>query len=156
MRNLSPELLAQLYAQDSSDPFLMLLTMTHPDWVSPFRLVNNSSDVISRTHTYIAYPFNITLPVDDGETLRQAEITIDAVSQDLVVELRKLSTPVAIKLEMVVASLPDIVQIEVPGLQLKMIQYNAHQITGKLLMDDFLATSLDVEKYTPTVFPGIF
>ncbi len=156
MRSLTPELLAQLYSQDSGDPFLMLLTMTHSSWASPFRLVNNTQDVISRTHTYMAYPFNLTLPVDDGETTREVSLSLDAVSGILIEEMRKVQTPISVIIEMVVASNPDIVQIEISGLQLKQIQYNTRQITGRLQLDDFLATSLDSDKYTPTIFPGLF
>lgn len=156
LRNLSPELLAQLYGQDSSDPFLMLLTLTHPSFPAPFRLVNNTTDVVSRGNTFTAYPFNFTLPVDDGETLREVSLTMDNISQEIITELRQISSPISILIEMVVASAPDTVQIELAGLEMKNIQYTATRINAKVFMDDFLSTELTSEKYTPSTFPGIF
>jgi len=156
LRNLSPELLAQLYAQDSSDPFLMLLTLNHSSFPEPFRLVNNTVDVVSRGDIFTAYPFDFVLPVDDGETIRQVSLTMDNISLELITEIRKITSPMSVKLEMVVASVPDSVQIELDNLELRNIQYDKNKIKGTVLMDDFLSTSLDAEKYAPSTFPGLF
>lgn len=158
MNILTPELLAQLYAQESNDPFLTLVTLSHPSFASDILLVNNTADVVSRTNTYSAFPLKITLPVDDGEKTREASIEFDNVSLELIDELRSVTnTPrINVKLELVLASLPNDVQMSLEELKIGSISYNKKVISAKLVMDDFLNTELTSEKYGPSNFPGLF
>lgn len=156
MNNLSSALLSQLFSQESGDPFLTLITLSHSSFSSPVRLVNNGSDIVSRGNTFKSFPVRITLPVDDGETAREIAIEFDNVSLFLLDSLRSVTTPIEVKLEMILASLPNDVQIELSELKIQNISYNSTTISAKLLMDDFLQTALTSEKYTPTNFPGIF
>lgn len=151
---ISQELLAQLYSQDSSDPFLALLTITHPSRV--IRLVNNSSDIISRGQAYSAYPFKIILPTDDGENQRQVSLTLDNTSLELIEFFRGVTEEMPAKVEMILASLPDEVQMDLSDLLIKGIQYDKNTIVATLALDNFLNTEMTSEKYTPARFPGLF
>jgi Domain of unknown function (DUF1833) len=153
---LSPEMLAQLYTQESSDPFLTLITLEHSSFAAPIRLVNNSEDVVSRGNTFTAFPVKIRLPVDDGESLRQVAIEFDNVSLFLINDIRTVTSPISAKLEMVLASMPDDVQIELGELVLGQLTYDKQKISATLTMDGFLNTELTSEKYSPSIFPGIF
>jgi hypothetical protein len=153
---LSPELLAQLYGQESSDPFLMLVTLTHVDFVATQRLVNNASNITSNGFGFTAFPMEITLPADDGETAREVSISFDNVGRDLIDEIRSITTPIGIKIEMVLASDPDQVQITLDDLKIGTISYNASKISARIFMDDFMNTAMTEEKYTPTLYPGLF
>jgi hypothetical protein len=153
---LSPELLAQLYGQESNDPFLLLVTLSHVDFISTQRLVNNSEDIISNGNTYTAFPMRITLPVDDGEASKEVGIIFDNVGRDLIDEIRSITSPISVKIEMVLASIPNQVQITLDGLRIVNITYNRSTISAKLIMDDFLNTSMTSEQYTPSLYPGIF
>lgn len=153
---LSPELLAQLFSQESNDPFLTLVTLSHPSFISIIRLVNNSQDIVSRGNTFSSFPMKIGLPVDDGESAREVEITFDNVSLAIISELRKVTTPIEVKLEMVLASIPDSVQMDFLELKIGNITYDANKISAKLYMDDFLYSGLTSETYSPNNFPGIF
>jgi hypothetical protein len=156
MNVVTPELLAQFYKQDSEDPFLMLVTLTHSSFTSPQYLVNNRVDITSRSNLYIAFPMKITLPADDGTTTRQAKITFDNVGLDLIGKLRSITTPISVKIEMVLASNPNQVQIELTDLHIRNISYNKSTISATLSMDDFLNIGMTSEQYTPQNFPGIF
>jgi hypothetical protein len=57
---------------------------------------------------------------------------------------------------MVLASIPDVVQMSLSELKIGQVIYNAQTIQAKLYLDDFLMSSLTSEKYTPTNFSGIF
>lgn len=153
---LSPELIAQLMKTNSEDPFLTLLTLTHPDFPAPIRLVNNSENIISRGDTYTAFPFRLTLPVDDGETLREVSIDFDNVSLELLDEIRSVTTAIDVKMEMILASIPDDVQIQLSELKIGNVNYSQYMISAKLYMDDFLSSALTSESYTPTNYPGLF
>lgn len=154
--NLSQELLAQLFGQESDDPFLTLITLNHPDFGDPIYLVNDTQNLVSRGKTYQAFPMRITLPVDDGETARQVAIEFDNVSLELMNIFRQVTTPIPVTLEMVLASLPDEVQYQISELKIGNIQYNAQVISAKLFMDDFMSVALTSEAYTPSNYPGLF
>ncbi len=156
VNNLSPELLAQLYSQESNDPFLMLVTLTHSTLPTPIRFVNNTVDIVSRGHTFISFPMTINLPVDDGETAKEFAMTFDNVSREIIDELRTITTPMSVEIEMILASNHNYVQIVFDELLLKSITYNKQSITAKIMVDTFLTVSMTSEKYTPQNFPGIF
>ena len=156
MRQLSTALLNQIFSQNSDDPFLMLLTLEHASFDSTIHLVNNQENITSRGTEYMAFPMKITMPVDDGDTTRQVMVEFDNVSQDLIDEFRSVTDHIDVTLEMVLASNPDFVEIELGELKLQDVTYNKSTIQARLFMDDFLNTGLSSERYTPTNFPGIF
>ncbi len=156
MNNLSPQLIAQLLRQESDDPFLTLVTLSHSDFAAPIRLVNNSVNVISRGDTFIAFPMQIRLPADDGEKARDISIEFDNVSLELIDEIRSVTDEIGVKIEMVLASLPDEVQIELDELKIQSLNYNKSRISAAIVLDSFLTTELTSERYSPTNFPGIF
>jgi len=153
--DLTPALLVQLYGQDSSDPFLMLVTLSHTSFGN-ICLVNNSENITSNSIIYTAFPMSIILPADDGEKSREVSIEFDNVSLELVNEIRTVTTPINIKVDMVLASNPNIVQISLDDLKVKNITYDKSRIRAKIIMDDFLSVELTSEKYNPSNFPGLF
>lgn len=153
---ISSELLAQLYSQESSDPFLMLVELSHPAFLTTQRLVNNNVDIVSRGNTYVAFPMKIRLPSDDGETSREVAIDFDNVGRDLIDEIRSITTPIQVKIEMILASNPDQVQISLEELKVRNISYDKSKISAKLSLDNFLNIAMTGEKYTPQNYPGLF
>ncbi len=152
---LSAELLAQLYAQESNDPFLTLVTLSH-DSFDDIRLVNNTENIISNGLEFIAFPMRITLPKDDGETLREVAIEFDNVGLELIEEIRTVTDFIDVSLQMVLASIPDEIQFSFNELKIQSITYNSKRVSAKLFMDSFLNTEISGEKYTPLIFPGLF
>lgn len=152
---LSAELLAQLYYQNADDPFLTLITLTHSNF-GVVRLVNNSVNITSRGQTFQAFPFKLRLPTDDGETAREVAIEFDNVSLELLDEIRTATTNIDVKIEMILASIPDEVQISLEELKIQNVEYNKNKISARLFMDGFLNTSMTSESYTPSLYPGLF
>lgn len=151
---ISTELRRQLFKQESEDPFLTLVTLTNPSFTT--RLVNNSSDIVSRANTFIAFPMKITLPADDGQTARSFNIDIDNVSLDLIAGLRSVTGNIGVTIEMVLASMPDVVQMSFEDLSITHIGYNATKITATIAMDNFLSVAMTAETYSPNSYPGLF
>lgn len=157
VRDLSNNLLAQLFAQESTDPFLTLFTMSHDDWATDIHLVNNTENIISNGNTFYPFPVELTLPVDDGESARNVQIKFDNVSRELIDEIRSVTDRgINVAIHMVLASDPDTIEIELGELKIKAISYNETTLSAELVMDDFLNTELTEEKYTPTLYPGLF
>lgn len=153
---LNPELLSQIFAQESFDPFLTLVTLSHPDWDEPIYLVNNSVDFTSRGQVFTAFPMRIRLPVDDGETARSFNLELDNASLYLIAQVRSVTEAIKVKIEMVLASFPDDVQMEQDELSIQSVTYNKAKITANIVLDNFLNTELSSERYTPSIFPGLF
>lgn len=155
MRQLSNKMLTELYGQESTDPLLLLVTVSHSSFPTLY-LVNNTVEVVSRGNTYNPFPMKITPSPDDGESARTAQITFDNVSLELVDEIRSVVEPMDCKIEAILASDPDTVEIEMGELKITNISYNKQTIRATLIFDDFLNTELTSEKYNPSNFPGIF
>lgn len=155
MNNLSPALIAQLMGQESDDPFLTLLTLSHPSF-SDVRLVNNSENVISNGLEFQAFPFQLRLPADDGESAREVSIEFDNVSLELINEIRSVTSAIHVKMEMILASIPDDIQYEIAEMKINTLSYNKDRVSAKLSLDGFLNTEMTSEKYSPDLFPGLF
>lgn len=151
---LTSELQAQIFAQESNDPFLTLVTLTSVAFTA--QLVNNSKDIVSRGITYTAFPMKITLPVDDGQTARQFAIDFDNASLLLITGLRSVTGNIGVKIEMILASMPDVVQFSFADLTVASISYSATKITATIMMDNFLSVEMTSERYGPSGFPGLF
>lgn len=155
MNNLSPQLLSQLFAQESDDPFLTLVTLSHASFTT-IRLVNNTKDITSRGEVYEAFPMRIRFPVDDGESARDFTIQFDNVSLQLIEEIRSVVDPIDVKIELILASLPDDVQLSQEDLKIQQINYNSQTVEARIILDNFLTTEMTSEIYGPSNFPGIF
>lgn len=143
-------------APQSDDPFLMLVTLSHKDFSEDILLVNNSEDVVSRGKTFIGFPMLIGLPIDDNESERKVTIQFDNASLQLIEAIRSVATQIDVKIEAILASKPDVVEIEIGELKLRNAGYDTTSITGNLNYDDFLNTALTSEKYEPANFKGLF
>ena len=152
---LSTDLLYELYAQQSTDPFLVLLTLTTPSGTT-LRFVNDVVNLVSNGNTFTAFPMRIVLPRDDGESVREITIEFDNVGRTLISTFRTMTEPASVQLDLVLASMPDQVQVSFSELKIQSITYNAQTISCKLFMDSFLNTELTSERYAPSNFPGIF
>ena len=153
---LSPELIAQLFAQESDDPFVALVTLSHPSFSDDIRLVNNTVLVQSRGQIFKPFPMRIRFPVDDGETAREFSIDFDNVSLELIAGIRTVTDPIGVKIELVLASRPDVVEIVQDELKIATITYNKNLISAKIILDNFLNTEMTSERYSPTNYPGLF
>jgi len=149
-------MLAQIFAQDSDDPFLMLVTLSHESFDEPIRLVNNTEEIISRGETFTPFPMRARFPVDDGESARDFTMEFDNVSLDLIAAMRTVTSQIGVKIELILASMPNEVQMIQDDLLIGAINYNQSTIQVKIILDSFLNTELTSETYGPTNFPGLF
>lgn len=151
---LSAQLKRQLFGQESDDPFLALVTLSHGSFVA--RLVNNSVDVTSNGQTFTALPMKIRLPVDDGETARDFVLELDNVSLELLASMRSITGDIAVKIELILASMPDVIQMSHEDLVIRAVTYNKQRISARVVLDSFLSVEVTSERYTPSSYPGMF
>jgi hypothetical protein len=145
-----------LFAQETDEVFLPLLTITHASLTTPIRVVHNPQNITSRGNLFVGYPFDMELPPADPDQPPRLRLTIDNIDRDIVASLRTLSTPPGVTLEVVLAATPDTVEAGPYVMTLTGVDYDALTITGDLAAEDVLAEPYPGDAFTPAKFPGLF
>lgn len=146
---------AQAVAQHATDPFLVLLTLTHATLATPIYVARNRQDVVSRGNTYLAYPFQISLPTDnDGAP--QAKITVANVSRRIGQALERCVYPPDCTIELVLASTPDTVERSWSGFSFTQATWDAFRVTATLEVLGYWDEPWPGVFMTPQDFPGMF
>ncbi|MEX2642887.1 MAG: DUF1833 family protein [Acetobacterales bacterium] len=156
---------AAVYAQDTTEVFLTLLTIDHAELATPVRVVNNTENVTSRGETFHGAPFRLDLPDEDGESLPRVPLEID--NYELEDELGEAVTigeilesfiePATATIEVVMASNPDVVEFGPVVMELRDTEYDDLNARGTLVMDgDLLTEPYPAGSFAPTTHPGLF
>jgi len=156
VRNLSTTALTALTAEETGEVFLMLLTITHQDLDEPIRVVNDLVDHTSRGNAYIAYPFQVTLPIDDGTSFPSLGLQIDNVDLTLIKVIRTLVSAPSVLIEFVLASVQDVVEMSLPDMTMREIKYDAHSILASVTVEDQLNQRFPNREYSPSSWQGLF
>ncbi len=143
--------------QSSTDQaFLVLLTITPAEGVGlPLRVVNNLEAVTSRGQVFEAYPFAITLPSENADSQPSVTITIDAVDQRIIEQVRAFARPPSVRLELILSGSPDTVDKSIDFLELVNVTYDALTVRAVLQPINFLSRAAVADIYNGTEFPGL-
>jgi hypothetical protein len=155
-RILSTAARQAMFAAETEQVFLLLLTIAHADLAETIRVAHNSQDVVSRGETYLAYPFRIELPADRDDQVAQVQLSIDNVDRQIVQAVRSLSGSPSVTLEVVLASSPDLLEAGPFEFSLLDAGYDALTVTGTLGYEDVLNEPYPGDSFTPNLFPGMF
>ena len=155
-RPVSAAARAALNAQQTAEAFITLLTIDHADLASPIRVCNDAVDTVSNGNTFVAFPFQLTLPTDaDGVPVR-AQLVIDNVDQQIVTAVRSIATAPTVLIQLVLASTPDTIEMAWPDFLLKDVSYDALIVSGQLTFERYEVEPYPARRMTPTNFPGMF
>jgi hypothetical protein len=143
-----------IFQSATDNALLWLLTIKSQN--ENLYLVNNMENVTSRGQLYTAYPFDITLPVEDGSKALNLTLTIDNVDQLLIEALRGFLEPPIMKLELVLSSDFDTVEKTIDFLRLGQVEYDQLQIRGQLKPINVLSNAFPATNYDPSQFPALF
>jgi len=156
LRNFSATALNAMNALDGAgDTFLWLARISHPQ-MTTIDIVNNNVDVLSNSVNYTAYAFGIIVNDDNGDRIPELKLTVDNVDRMLVDEIRTLPSAMTVDLQLVLASDPDVVEMEFPSMTLRRVNYNATTITGTLVVSEMLSIRFPKGKITAENYAGIF
>lgn len=156
MRSLSTVLQRAIYAQDTKEVVLMLLTIAHANLVTPIRVVNNLEAITSQGYTWAAFPFEVSLPIESDDQIPVMTLRIDNVDRQIVTAVRNLQGPPDITLDIVVASQPDIVEATFVGFKLKNVSYDNLVVEGEMRLEEILSEPYPQHRMTPHWFAGLF
>ena len=153
-RTLSGTSLAALLAQQTDEPFVVLLTIQGV--VETWYLTNNSVDtIVPAGNTFIHMPFDIILPDNVDGKSPHSTLTIQNVSRMLIEELRTYKTPLNVTIQVVRAKDPTDVLASWGDFQMRQVSYNAMTVQGQLSRDIFLNEMVGIIM-TGSIFGGLF
>lgn len=155
-RVLSTAAKQAIFAQQTHEVFLMILTIEHDDLGGPIRVVNNRDNITSGGDVYTAYPFAFALPDEDEETLSQVELVITNVDRLLVDSVRSIATPLTVTLEVILADTPDTIEAGPFIMSMSEVRYDALKLSGTCNFQDLLNEPYPEGSYTPSTYPGLF
>lgn len=168
LSTLSPAALRMMFSPDADDTLITLLTITGTGIATPIRLADGYTQrisetaedvvygVVSRSNNYIFLPIRISLPTEEQEAAPRAQISISDVTRYLTPVIRSITAAPTVTLELVLASDPDSVEVEFPGLLMSGITYNRDLVTADLSVESLTIEPFPQHTFTPSGFPGLF
>jgi hypothetical protein len=155
-RNLSSLTRQALYAAETGEIFLVLLTLSHAGLSAPIRVTSDAVTTLSRGNTFVSFPFDLVLPDDQENRAPRARLVIDNIDRQIVTAVRSLSTPLTALIEIVRAADPDVVEARFIDFKLTNVSYDAHKVEGDLTIEDFTSEPFPAASFSPSLFPGLF
>lgn len=156
MRNLSERGLRSSYAEETGDVFLALLEIHEDTLQDPILVVNNTVSIMHGGDKYHPFPFELTLPANDGETLPAMQLTISNVSLKLIGLIRGMNAPATAKLTIVIAETPDVIEMQVQRMTVRRISADIQVIVFDILNDDFLSARWPADDYGQADYRGLY
>lgn len=156
-RPLSTPALRALFASQTGEAFIVLLTLSHPTLANPIRVCSDGQALISNGNTYVAFPFRISLPAEAEGAPPTTELEIDNVDRSIVKAVREATgEPIQISMSVVLASSPNTIEAGPFDFTLRNVEYDASVVRGQLQYEDILNEPYPGDTMTPSRFPGLF
>lgn len=166
MRVLSLNMRQALFSQETGEIVIFLLTITHPELEAPIYLSTDPttrfSDVplvygtTSRGVQFFYAGIDITLPDEQDKAPPASKLTIANVTRELIPLARSVSTPPSVKIEAVLASDVDGVEMIWPAMDMSNLTYDASFLQFDLTMDALVTEPYPSGTFSPAAFPGLF
>lgn len=155
-RSLSSVAKSAIFAQETGEVFLLMLTISHATLTAPIRVVNNTENITSNGNLFTAFPFMLTLPDEREDQPPRMHITIDNVDRQIVQAVRNMTSPPTIQLDVILASQPDTLEASFPGFTLRQANYDVLTVEGDLTLEDVVLEPFPALSFAPQTFPGLF
>ena len=170
MTTISLDAQATIFAQESGDYEILLLTLSSDeldddfllstDWTE--RLVSLTTDeqvvygTVSNSLDYIYCPMSISWPSDDEDAPPQTTLTIDSIPHEMTAIIRSLLHTPSLSMALVLASAPDTVEKQISGLAFKDVTISGDTLTASLMLDVMTNESFPYRKFTPSTASGLY
>lgn len=153
MRALSSTALQAINSETTSECFLWLVDLSHPD-MTTLRITNNLTSIVSNGNTYVYWPFVFT-PADDKEQSNYtAQFVIDNIDPLISRALRSLVGSPTITVSMILGSEPDTILYGPVSYEVVTAPINIKKITANLKEKSVFVYSTPWTAFTPQAFPG--
>lgn len=155
-RPLSVAAMRAIMAQNTDEAFIILIEFRHALSGQTFRVCMNTENITSGGQVYTATYFDFAPPETSDRAPQGCQVIVDNVDRALIALLRSITTPLDVTVRVVMASTPDVIELEFADLVLREVNWNAQQITGTLMSEDPLNQVFTGHVYDQRGFPGIF
>ncbi len=142
--------------QHQEHAFLWLMTIRDAESNTTLRVVNNLEDVNSGGQVYTAFPFEVTLPPDDGGTPQSLKVTTVNASRDLIEIIRGTLEPPTVKLDLITSNNPNLIHKTIDFMQVGGVEYDALTVGFDLVSSSAFARKTQQHTYNQAEFPGLF
>jgi len=166
MRTLSLNFRKAIFAQESGEIPIFLLTITHPDLAAPIYLSTDATTrlstdpltygTVSRSVTYLYAASSVTLPDEKDKSPPACKLTMENVTRGLIPLARSVATPPTVKIEAVLASALDTVEMTWPVMDMSHLGYDVATLEFDLTMDALVTEPYPAGTFSPAYFPGLF
>lgn len=167
---LSLDAMKAVYATETGDYPILLVTLEHPDLVEPIRISTDATTRIPSLTTdeqvvygtvsngleYLYFPAEINLPTEDEESPPQVQLAVCNVGQELVATVRNLRQSPTVTLALVLGSNPDRIEGQIGGFTFTDVEINDLIISGNMVMDVMANEPFPYLTFTPSTAPGLF
>lgn len=176
--SMNPEAIKALFSNETNSDIITLLTITGTGILNPFESAENNSNeirlcdnyltrlddtgedivygLVSRNKNYVFLPLEITLPQEDEAQAPRCTITIRDVTRYLTPIIRNLTEPPRVKLELILSTTKDLVEVTFDYFFITNFSYNRGQVTCELQMVNYEREPFPMHSFSPKYFPGLF
>lgn len=145
-----------LFAQETGEAFLILLTIDHASLAQVIRVTSDQVTTVSRGQEFVPFAFDLTLPDDAENASPSARLRIDNVDRQIIAAIRRIESAPSVLMEIVRAQEPDMVEAAFPDFKLTDISYDSQVVEGNLTIEDFTAEPFPAGTFSPGLFPGVY
>lgn len=156
MRNTSTDFREAVYGQQTSEAFIVLIDIDHADLSEPIRICNAGENITSNGNLYLALPFELSLPDEPSTGVTVGKIAIDNIGQEVIDDIRSISTAPSVEISIILASAPDTVEVSFSGFEMTNINYDLYVISADIGIETFMGEPYPGDAFIPSMFPGLF
>ena len=173
MRRVSLNARNAFDAATTDEVEVALIMIEHPDLDEPVRLSTDPSERISTdplmygtrtswmgsnpaTEPFLFIIASAELPSDLEDAPAAASIIIENVDSDIAGLLRSFADRPIVRMAVVLASSPDLIEVEFRGMVMTGSSGNAGEITIEISRAPIEEESVPMDRFTKDRFPGIF
>ena len=155
-RSFTSTALSAMFAQETSDAYVTLLTIDHASLGSPIRYCDAENDVTSGVNLFTAASFRLVLPTDSDGAPPRTAIEVDAVDRAIIDTALSLSSPPDVSLEWVRAAAPGVIEMGPAYFLIEDVSYDKLSLKASLAYEPVLNEPIPADRRTPVTHPGIF
>jgi hypothetical protein len=156
-RNLSPAARRAIFASQTGEAVILLLTLDHASFADPIRVCSAGEDITSGGLLYQWFPFELTLPPEDDEKAATVKLRIGNADRRVVEAARSVTgAPISVSFSLILDSSPDVVEAGPFEFSLRDVTYDAVAVEGTLRYEDVLSEPYPAGTMNPSDFPGLF
>lgn len=145
----------KLHATDDTGGLLALLEISGLS--EPVRLVNDTRNLTTLGHTWLALPFSVKLPNDVAKENGRAQLRVDNVGRELTAVFESLapSDSLLATLRLVHRDTPGVVDYELTA-PLGGVRSNMNTVTATIGHDDDMRRPAVALRFDPFTAPALF